>query len=220
MSSSATTGLVHFLRRSQHKAIIDRYGLVRQFFIRQAATDAYTPARPNLSRFSGVALASTLAGRSRGSTVWWNSVSSGGLSSTSSSRAQCAPHASIHFRPIHTTSRIYQDQRPSRENVSPPNPNDPKSTEDSHPKSEPIQPDPQQFENYSKFFRQLALSLPHLHRPTRDDFLDAATGFWQRLRIRFKWLTIRSFRKYNADDISAFMTWFFMSQTLWLLVGT
>lgn len=64
------------------------------------------------------------------------------------------------------------------------------------------------------------MSLPHLHRPTRDDFLNAATGFWQRLRIRFKWLTIRSFRKYNADEISAFITWFFMSQTLWLFVGT
>ncbi|KAF7793966.1 hypothetical protein EIP86_005090 [Pleurotus ostreatoroseus] len=78
----------------------------------------------------------------------------------------------------------------------------------------------QQFENYSKFFRQLALRLPHMHRPTRDDFLNAASGFWQRLRVRFKWLTIRSFRKYNADDISAFISWFIMSQTLWLFVGT
>ncbi|THH00756.1 hypothetical protein EW026_g1821 [Hermanssonia centrifuga] len=59
-----------------------------------------------------------------------------------------------------------------------------------------------------------------MHRPSREDFLHAATGFWQRMRVRFKWLTIRSFRKYNADDISAFVTWFFMSQTLWLFVGT
>ncbi|EMD37322.1 hypothetical protein CERSUDRAFT_50513 [Gelatoporia subvermispora B] len=64
------------------------------------------------------------------------------------------------------------------------------------------------------------MSLPHLHRPTRDDFLKAANGFWQRARVRFKWLTIRSFRKYNADEISAFITWFLMSQTLWLFVGT
>ena len=80
--------------------------------------------------------------------------------------------------------------------------------------------DSSRLENYPKLFRRLALSLPHLDRHTRDDFLNAATGFWERLRIRFKWLTIRSFRKYNADDISAFVTWFFMSQTLWLLVGT
>ncbi|KJA27857.1 hypothetical protein HYPSUDRAFT_62897 [Hypholoma sublateritium FD-334 SS-4] len=75
-------------------------------------------------------------------------------------------------------------------------------------------------ENYSRFFQRLALSLPHLHRPTRDDFLDVATGFWQRLRIRFKWFTVRGFRKFNADDISAFITWFLMSQTLWILIGT
>lgn len=77
-----------------------------------------------------------------------------------------------------------------------------------------------QYEDYPRFFRRLAMTLPHLHRPTRDDFLNATTGFWQRMRIRFKWLTIRSFRKYNADDISGFVTWVIMSQTLWLLVGT
>ncbi|EIW83359.1 mitochondrial distribution and morphology protein family 31 32 [Coniophora puteana RWD-64-598 SS2] len=59
-----------------------------------------------------------------------------------------------------------------------------------------------------------------MHRPTRDDLLRVATGFWARLRIRWKWFTIRSFRKFNADDISAFITWFLMSQTLWIFVGT
>ena len=76
------------------------------------------------------------------------------------------------------------------------------------------------YEQYPRFFRRLALSLPHLQRPTRDDFLKAADGFWQRARIRFRWLTIRSFRKYNADEIGAFFTWFIMSQTLWLFIGT
>jgi distribution and morphology protein 31 len=75
-------------------------------------------------------------------------------------------------------------------------------------------------EGYSRFFRRLAMSLPHPHRPTRDEFLSVATGFWQRLSIRFKWFTIKSFRKFNADDISAFVTWFLMSQTLWIFVGT
>ncbi|GBE80718.1 Mitochondrial distribution and morphology protein [Sparassis crispa] len=84
----------------------------------------------------------------------------------------------------------------------------------------PEEPPPVGLDNYPRLFRRLAASLPHLHRPTRDDFLRASTGFWQRARVRFKWLTIRSFRKYNADDISAFVTWFFMSQTLWLFVGT
>jgi distribution and morphology protein 31 len=79
---------------------------------------------------------------------------------------------------------------------------------------------PRNDENYSRFFQRLALSLPHLHRPTRDDFLNVASGFWERIRIRFKWFTIKSFRKFNADEISAFITWFLMSQTLWILVGT
>jgi distribution and morphology protein 31 len=79
---------------------------------------------------------------------------------------------------------------------------------------------PLNLDNYPRLYRRLALSLSHLHRPTRDDFLKVANGFWQRLRIRFKWFTIRSFRKFNADDISAFVTWFLMSQTLWILVGT
>ncbi|KAJ7451796.1 mitochondrial distribution and morphology protein family 31/32 [Mycena galericulata] len=64
------------------------------------------------------------------------------------------------------------------------------------------------------------MSVPHLPRPSRDDFLKVATGFWARARIRFKWFTIKSFRRFNADDISAFVTWFVMSQTLWIFVGT
>ncbi|KAG6831766.1 hypothetical protein H0H92_007918 [Tricholoma furcatifolium] len=86
----------------------------------------------------------------------------------------------------------------------------------------PIQhpPNHQHLDNYSRFFRRLASSVPHPHAPTRDDLLNVATGFWQRLRIRFKWFTIKSFRKFNADDISAFFTWFLFSQTIWILVGT
>ncbi|KAF9264091.1 hypothetical protein L218DRAFT_249584 [Marasmius fiardii PR-910] len=90
------------------------------------------------------------------------------------------------------------------------------------PGSEPAKPPilPYNFEQYPKFFRRLALSAPHLHAPTRDDFLRVADGFWQRLRIRFKWFTIKSFRKFNADDISGIITWVLMSQTVWILVGT
>ncbi|KAG7098363.1 hypothetical protein E1B28_000321 [Marasmius oreades] len=96
------------------------------------------------------------------------------------------------------------------------------SNEPPTPASPPTQPHilPYNFEQYSTFFRRLALSAPHFHAPTRDDFLRVADGFWQRLRIRFKWFTIKSFRKFNADDISGIMTWVLMSQTVWILVGT
>lgn len=118
-----------------------------------------------------------------------------------------------------TSSIVYRNAGHS--NLPPKPSQEPK--EDRPPDTNPSPPpeyDPSRLDNYPRLFRRLALSLPHLHRPTRDDFLNAASGFWERLRIRLRWLTIRSFRKYNADDISAFVTWFFMSQTLWLLVGT
>ncbi|KAI0044223.1 hypothetical protein FA95DRAFT_1562481 [Auriscalpium vulgare] len=79
---------------------------------------------------------------------------------------------------------------------------------------------PANYENYSPLFRRLAQSLPHISRPTRDDFLNAATGFGQRMRVRIRWSFIRASRKFNADDISAFITWFLMSQGLWILIGT
>lgn len=79
---------------------------------------------------------------------------------------------------------------------------------------------PNPVDNYPAFLRRLAMSVPNIHRPTRDDLLTVADGFWQRARIRFRWFTIKSFRKFDADDISAFVTWFLMSQTIWILVGT
>lgn len=86
--------------------------------------------------------------------------------------------------------------------------------------SAPVQDPYKHLENYSRFFRRLAMSLPPMQRPTRDDLLNVATSFWQRLQIRFKWVTIRSFRKFTVDEVFAFFTWFLMSQTVWILVGT
>jgi len=74
--------------------------------------------------------------------------------------------------------------------------------------------------NYPRFFRRLAQSLPHVSRPSRDDFLHAANGIGQRMRVRVRWFFIRNFHKFNADDISAFVTWFLVGQGLWILIGT
>ena len=63
--------------------------------------------------------------------------------------------------------------------------------------------------------------LPHLpHRPTKEEFLAAANGFWQRLRVRFKWFSIRSMRPWNIDEWGAFVTWFLFGHLVWILVGT
>jgi distribution and morphology protein 31 len=129
----------------------------------------------------------------------------------------------LKFARTYVTSNTLPEQPSKDGNKLKKPPEDPKSHPPEDQAAEGAEqefPHTRDHENYSRFFQRLALSLPHPHRPTRDDFLNVATGFWQRLRIRFKWFTVRGFRKFNADDISAFITWFLFSQTLWILVGT
>lgn len=68
--------------------------------------------------------------------------------------------------------------------------------------------------------RPLLERLPHLHRPTKEELLAAATGFWHRLTIRFKWFSIRSVRPFNSDEIGAFLSWIFLGHVLWIVIGT
>lgn len=64
------------------------------------------------------------------------------------------------------------------------------------------------------------LQMPNFHRPTKEELLAAATGFWSRLRVRFKWLTIKSVRPYNMDEIFGFFSWIALGHVVWLIVGT
>jgi len=57
-------------------------------------------------------------------------------------------------------------------------------------------------------------------RPTKEDLLNLAHGFWTRARIRFKWFTIRGFRRFNVDDLSAFFTLGGLGTILFIVVGT
>lgn len=57
-------------------------------------------------------------------------------------------------------------------------------------------------------------------RPSKEDLLRTAQGFWTRMRIRFKWFTIRGFRRFNADDISAFFTLGGVTTAVFVIVGT
>ena len=58
------------------------------------------------------------------------------------------------------------------------------------------------------------------HRPTKEELLAAATGFWSRLKVRFKWFSIRSVRPFNVDEIGAFFSWFLLGHVLWVVLGT
>jgi distribution and morphology protein 31 len=50
--------------------------------------------------------------------------------------------------------------------------------------------------------------------------LEAASGFWSRIKVHFKWLTIRSSRPFNADEIYALASWLVAAHLLWIIVGT
>ncbi|PHH55336.1 Mitochondrial distribution and morphology protein 31 [Ceratocystis fimbriata CBS 114723] len=63
-------------------------------------------------------------------------------------------------------------------------------------------------------------NLHAIHRPTKEELLSAANGFWQRLKVRFKWASIRSMRPWNADEWGAFVSWFMLGHIVWILVGT
>ena len=63
-------------------------------------------------------------------------------------------------------------------------------------------------------------TMSHIHRPSREELLAAATGFWSRQKVRFKWFSIRSLRPFNMDDISAFFSWFLVGHVILIVVGT
>jgi distribution and morphology protein 31 len=62
--------------------------------------------------------------------------------------------------------------------------------------------------------------MPHLHRPNKEELLAAATGFWSRLKVRFKWFSIRSVRPFNLDEITALFSWVLLGHVVWVVVGT
>ena len=72
----------------------------------------------------------------------------------------------------------------------------------------------------NKHLRDRLPDISHIHRPSREELLAAATGFWSRLKVRFKWFSIRSVRPFNVDDISAFFSWFLLGHVLWIILGT
>ncbi|KAI0878872.1 mitochondrial distribution and morphology proteins-domain-containing protein [Hypoxylon argillaceum] len=100
------------------------------------------------------------------------------------------------------TSEVYEKKPPSNSPEPPPEPRLPDA-------ESPV----------SKYFHLPAI--PHLpHRPTKEEFLAAANGFWERLKVRFKWISIRSMRPWNIDEWGAFISWFLFGHLLWVLVGT
>ena len=72
----------------------------------------------------------------------------------------------------------------------------------------------------NRHLRDRLPDMTHIHRPSREELLAAATGSWSRLKVRFKWFSIRSVRPFNADEIGAFFSWFLLGHVLWIILGT
>lgn len=84
----------------------------------------------------------------------------------------------------------------------------------------PPRPHPSEVESLAESMSKY-LHLPKMpHRPTKEELLAAASGFGQRLKVRFKWFSIRSMRPWNADEWGAFLSWFVFGHIVWILVGT
>ena len=197
------------LRTTTGFTALDRYSAIRKFFRQEAAASVKARVLP-LTRTNG-----------------YSKTSIHRTYCFTSARSTFNPKLSLHFHPSASLARAYATESGTQK---PPQENGKVSTPPQGAKADPPVenivdaennfPHARDHENYSQFFRKLAEAVPHPHRPTREDLLNVATTFWQRLRIRFKWFTVRSFRKFNADDISAFVSWFLVSQTLWILIGT
>ncbi|GAA6059641.1 hypothetical protein JCM10212_004144 [Sporobolomyces blumeae] len=91
----------------------------------------------------------------------------------------------------------------------------------SHPVSKPY---PHYLASLPSSLRRVAASLPSVagegRPPTRDQLLSLTTSFFDRLKIRFKWATIRSYRRFRADDWSAFFSVGILGTLGWFLLKT
>ncbi|KAJ4344812.1 Mitochondrial distribution and morphology protein 31, mitochondrial precursor [Didymosphaeria variabile] len=119
-------------------------------------------------------------------------------------------------------SSVSNDPKPKKQTSAPqatlsPQPEAP--PESSKTPKEPPKTDADNAADSSKYF-SLPHALPHLKRPTKAELLEAASGFWSRIRVHLKWLAIRSNRPFNADEIYALFSWILAAHFMWLLLGT
>jgi len=85
---------------------------------------------------------------------------------------------------------------------------------------EPPKIEPEPSASSGKHFLGLPQSILHPYRPSKAELLEAASGFWSRIAVHFKWLTIRSTRPFNADEIYALFSWILAAHIAWVILGT
>lgn len=191
-AASRTSSFLPPLRASSSKlprprATGNRYLIIRDFFTKQAAL---TPAIPS-----------------------------------SPLRASRSSSSTLTLLRTRRTQRFNSSSPPPKE----PCPNCPASQSSNSPPPPSVPPKvsyppgtPGHAQDYTPFIRRLisqsTLLKPNSpHRPTKEQLLEAATSWWERLRIRIKWFTIRGWRRFNTDDLSAFASWFVLGNSTSLL---
>ncbi|GAA5836924.1 hypothetical protein JCM11251_005824 [Rhodosporidiobolus azoricus] len=83
-------------------------------------------------------------------------------------------------------------------------------------------PSPAYLSSLPRYLRRAASALPAQpgRPPSKEQLLDLTNSFFERLRIRFKWLTIRSYRRFRTDDYTAFFSLGVIGTLGWFLLST
>ncbi|CAI6341423.1 unnamed protein product [Periconia digitata] len=118
----------------------------------------------------------------------------------------------------HTPSQLPPSSSTASSSTPPSTPPPPEASSPTTPPEPPVPP-PSTGTHFLGHLPHLP-HLPHLKRPSKAELLDAASGFWSRIRVHFKWLTIRSTRPFNADEIYALLSWILAAHFLWVVLGT
>lgn len=130
------------------------------------------------------------------------------------------PIKTLKFRsvsPLVQSSRI--SNQPRRWNSSPTRPPCPNCDSAPVPLLPKVKP-PDHAQDYIPFIRRIirnsgGISANSSTRPTKEQLLNGAGSHWERLRIRLKWFTIRGWRRFNTDDLSAFASWFVVGNSVY-----
>ena len=140
----------------------------------------------------------------------------------------CIPRSALNVRFLHSRS-LYMSSTPRKgsrdDHASGGNDGQRTSKEAPQPSqgssSFGAKKEPSALGNMTTANKNLIDRLPQIpHRPSQEELLAAATGFWSRLKVRFKWFSIRSARPFNADEIGAFFSWVVLGHVLWIILGT
>jgi mitochondrial distribution and morphology protein 31 len=118
----------------------------------------------------------------------------------------------ISRRAFHTSWTLQQKHQKEEKSVK-------GTAGDGSPDQTPASPPPAHGKSYQEQIYE-RLHLGQFHRPTKEELLAAATGFWSRMKVRFKWVTIRSMRPFNMDEIFGLFSWIVFGHVLWLIIGT